>query len=303
MILPQATSTRPAHLSNGIKGPVDELHGAAFTSRMRRHYLRLALLLSMLVLAGRTVAAHADEWQYSVGIHDFNVPDVDSHTYGVTGGVWIDKQTKSGRHWIAAAELFADRDKDDLDPDHIPIRWDVHLGTDGDLWRGDRTRIGWTANFDTRMNTVSSIEREMTALPAIVASYEGKVFQPALKAGAGWFFLEIDDDVPKTRGYDRSDFRNSVLGYSLAADVGIRLGEHCKVRVQAQSWVDDSDWLQNQLGVALHFGADRWKKDSEVVLSADAYEYNLDVYQRPGEPAILPWDNDLLVRLIFKTAR
>jgi hypothetical protein len=40
-----------------------------------------------------------------------------------------------------------------------------------------------------------------------------------------------------------------------------------------------------------------------VVLSADAYEYNLDVYQRPGEPAILPWDNDLLIRLTFKNAR
>jgi hypothetical protein len=270
---------------------------------MRHHYMKIAFPLSILLLAEVTVAAHADEWRYSVGIHDFNVPDVDSHTYGVTGGIRIDKQTSSGRHYVGAAEIFADRDKDDLDPDHIPIRWDVHLSTDGNLWQGDRTHIDWTANFDTRMNTVSSVEREMTALPAIVARYEGNVFQPSLKAGAGWFFLEIDDDVPKTRGYDRSDFRNSVLGYSMAADVKIRLGACCRIDVMAQGWVDDQDWLQNQYAVALHFGADRWKKDSEVVLSADAYEYNLDVYQRPGEPAILPWDNDLLIRLIFKTAR
>lgn len=270
---------------------------------MTHGYKKFALSLSMLLLAGGPVAAHAHDWRYSIGAHDFNVPDVDSHTYGITGGIWIDKQTSSGRHYAGAAEIFADRDKDDLDPDHIPIRWDVHLSTDGNLWQGDRTHIDWTANFDTRMNTVSSVEREMTALPAIVARYDGNIFQPSLKAGAGWFFLEIDDDVPKTRGYDRSDFRNSTLGYSMAADVGIRIGEHCKVDVQAQGWLDDHDWLQNQYRVALHFDADRWKKDSEVVLSADAYEYNLDVYQRPGEPAILPWDNDLLIRLTFKNAR
>jgi hypothetical protein len=153
------------------------------------------------------------------------------------------------------------------------------------------------------MNTVSSIEREMTALPAVVGTYAGDHARISLKTGAGWFFLEIDDDVPKTRGYDRSDFRNSTLGYSMAADIGIRIGEHCKVDVQAQGWLDNHDWLQNQYRVALHFDADRWKKDSEVVLSADAYEYNLDVYQHPGGPSILPWDNDLLVRLTFRNAR
>ena len=51
---------------------------------MRHHYMKIAFPLSILLLAEVTVAAHADEWRYSVGIHDFNVPDVDSHTYGVT---------------------------------------------------------------------------------------------------------------------------------------------------------------------------------------------------------------------------
>ena len=34
----------------------------------------------------------------------------------------------------------------------------------------------------------------------------GEVLRASLKAGAGWFFLEIDDDVPKTRGYDRDEY-------------------------------------------------------------------------------------------------
>jgi len=260
-------------------------------------------LFAILVLASVAGTAGAANRQYWIGVHDFNVPDVDSHTYGVIVGASFDKKTKAGRHLVGAVDLFADRDKDDLDPDHIPIRWDVHLGTDGELWQGGHSHIGWTADFNTRMNTVSSIEREMTALPAILAGYNGNVFQPSLKAGAGWFFLEIDDDVPKTRGYDRSDFRNSTFGYTAAADLTIRLGAHCKIFGQAQRWQDSDDWLQNQYEAAFVVAAGDWMKGGELMLSADFYEYNLDVYQRPGEPTILPWNDDVLVRLIFKTAR
>ena len=85
-------------------------------------------MIAVIMLAGAASTASADEWQYWVGVHDFKVPDVDSHTYGVTGGVSVDKQTKSGTHLVGSVDLFLDRDKDDLDPDHIPIRWDVHLG-------------------------------------------------------------------------------------------------------------------------------------------------------------------------------
>jgi hypothetical protein len=242
------------------------------------------------------------DWSYWVGLHDYVVQDVDSHTYGVFGGLSFDRQTQRGRHLFGSVDLFADRDKDDLDPDHIPIRWDVHLGSDGKIWKGARMYVGWKVNVDTRMNTVSSVEREITALPAVVGKYEGDRVQASLKTGAGWFFLEIDDDVPKTRGYDRSDFRNSTLGYNVAADVMIRLGGCCKVDGQAQEWWDDDGWLQTQYGASIHVDVSGWKKNSELVLSADAYEYNLDVYQRPGEPTILPWDNDLLIRLFFKKA-
>ena len=111
---------------------------------------------------------------YWIGVQDFIVPDVESHTYGVCAGA-VGRQADRGQAGISSAplDLFVDRDKDELDPDHIPIRWDVHLGTDGEFWQGARTHLGWTADVNTRMNTVSSIEREMTALPAIVAWYDG----------------------------------------------------------------------------------------------------------------------------------
>jgi len=270
---------------------------------MNHRYIKFALPLSILLLAGGTGTAHADEWRYWLGLHDFNVPDVDSHTYGVFVGASVDKQTKSGRHFVASADVFADRDKDDLDPDHIPIRWDVHAGTDGEFWQGSHTHLGWTANFDTRMNTVSSVEREMTALPAIVGRYEGNFLRTSLKTGAGWFFLEIDDDVPKTRGYERGEFRNSTFAYTVAADVSIRLGDCCKIAGMAQEWWDSDVSLQTQYQAALHFDAGHWRKDSELMLSVDHYEYNLDPYQNPGALPILPWNDDFLVRLLFKTVR
>ena len=260
-------------------------------------------VFTIVVLASLVGPAGAADREYWIGVHDFNVPDVDSHTYGITVGAIFDKQTRSGRHLIGGIDLFADRDKDDLDPDHIPIRWDVHLGTDGAFWKGTHTQIAWSADVNTRMNTVSSIEREITALPSIVASYNGNIFQPSQKAGAGWFFLEIDDDVPKTRGYDRSDFRNSTFAYLVAADLKIKIGTCCEISGEAQRWQDSDDWLQTQYQAALVVATGDWIKGGKFMLTADFYEYNLDPYQRPGEPTILPWDNDVLVRLILKTAR
>lgn len=151
------------------------------------------------------------------------------------------------------------------------------------------------------MNTVSSVERQIFALPAITARYDGNVFQPSLKTGAGWFFLEIDDDVPKTRGYDRSDFRSSTIAYAAAADVAIKIGASCTVFGQAQGWWDSHDWLQSQYKAALRIDAGHWMKGGELVLSAESNEYNLDVYARPDALPILPWNDDLMIRLSFNT--
>ena len=93
---------------------------------------RIAALLLLTAVAG---AGEAADWRYSVGIHDFMVADADSHTYGLDASASIDERTAAGRHWLGSFDLFLDRDKDDLDPDHIPIWWQIHLGTDGDFWR------------------------------------------------------------------------------------------------------------------------------------------------------------------------
>jgi hypothetical protein len=261
-------------------------------------------VFAALLLAGAAAGGEAADWRYSVGVHDFAVPDVDSHTYGINGSLSVDRRTEGGRHVFGSVKVYVDRDEDDLDPDHIPIWWQVHAGSDGRLSEGAHTHVGWTADFDTRVNTVSSVEREIVAMPAIVAGYDAKRFQGSLQTGAGWFFLEIDDDVPKTRGYDRDDFRNSTLGYSIAADLTLKLGESWMASGQAQEWWDSHDWLQSHYKVALSMSAGHSsKQSSEFVLSADFNEYNLDVYARPDvSQPILPWDDDVMITLSFETA-
>jgi hypothetical protein len=67
------------------------------------------------------------------------------------------------------------------------------------------------------------------------------------QASAGWFFLEIDDDVPKARGYvreERGAFRNSTLGYSLAADLTLKLGSSFRPTARRGQWWDSHDWVE-----------------------------------------------------------
>ena len=258
--------------------------------------------LSALFLASAASAGETEDWRFSLGVHQFAVPDVDSHTYGLNGSVALDKRSDSGRHLFGSFDIFWDHDKDHLDSDHIPIWWQLHLGSDGDFWRGNRLRVGWTADANTRINTVSSIERQITALPALVGSYDGQAFQASLEAGAGWFFLEIDDDAPKEQGYDRSSLRNSTFAYAATAKLRLKLGESWAITGQARGWWDSHTTLESQYQAAIRVDASRWMgngsmKQPALVLSADYYKYNLDVYNRPNLPPILRWNDDLVVRL------
>ncbi|HEX3139283.1 MAG TPA: hypothetical protein VHQ87_04480 [Rhizobacter sp.] len=265
----------------------------------------LARASAALFFALAASSGMAADWRYSLGIHDFSVPDVDSQTWGLNGSVSVDQRTDSGQHYFGSFELFWDHDKDHLDPDHIPIWWQLHLGSDGDFWRDDRMRLGWTANIDTRMNTVSSIERQITALPAFVAGYDGPVFQASVEAGAGWFFLEIDDDAPRERGYDRTNLRNETFAYAATAKLAVKLGESWTLSGRARHWWDNDQTLETQYQAALRVDASSWMggfsvKQPALVLSADYYKYNLDVYSDPNRPPVLSGNNDLMIRLAFE---
>lgn len=248
----------------------------------------------------------AADWRYAVGVHDFVVPDVDSHTYGINGRLSGEQRFDGGRRVFAAFDLFIDRDKDHLDSDHIPAWWQLHVGSDGDFARAGHMRLGWTADFNTRINTASSIERQITALPALVGGYDGTYFQAALEAGAGWFMLEIDDDAPREQGYGRDGLRNRTFAYALTAKARLKLGDSWALSGFARHWQDGGEPLENQYRVELRgdvspWISTGWMKRPELVLSADVYRYNLNVYNRPGMLPVLRWDDDLTFRVLFET--
>lgn len=261
---------------------------------------------AVLFFASPASGAVADDWRYSIGVHDFIVSDVDSQTYGINAGVSIDKRTDGGRHVFGSFDIFLDYDSDHLDNDHIPIWWQLHLGSDGDFWRGNRMHVGWTADINDRINTVGSIERQFTVLPALVAGYDGQILQASLEAGAGWFFLEIDDDPPRDRGYDRSTLTNDTFAYAATAKLALKLGESWTISALARSWWDSDNALETQYQAALRRDASNWinsasMKEPALVLSADYYKYNLDVYNHPNAPPILPWNDDLTIRVALES--
>ena len=267
--------------------------------------MMLARAFAALLLASAASGCVAADWRYGFGVHDFAVPDVDSHTYGLNGRVSVDKRTDSGRHLFGSFDIFWDRDKDHLDNDHIPIWWQSHLGSDGNFWRASRMRVGWTADVETRMNTVSSVERQITALPAVVAGYDGQILQASLEAGAGWFFLHFDDDAPREQGYDRNELQNSTFAYAATAKLALKLGESWTISGRAQSWWDRHQTLENYCQAALRMDARDWigggsMKQPALVLSADYYRYNLDVYNRANAPPVLRWNDDLMIRLFLE---
>lgn len=267
--------------------------------------MRLCHVLALLLLSTLPRWGAAADWRYAVGVHEFRVPDVDSATYGLTGSLLIDHRTDSGIRLFGIFDLYLDHDKDELDSDHIPVWWEVHVGADGDFWRTGPLRLGWTFDIESRENTVGAVERQVTALPALVAGFDNGVAQFALEAGVGWFFLEIDDDAPRVRGYSRSELPNNTRAYSFAAQLDLKLGDAWSVYARTQRWWDDHQTLETRYTAALRLASEAWAggclpKHSALVFSADRYEYNLDAYNKAGGPTILAWNDDLLLKLVLE---
>lgn len=264
------------------------------------------LLLVCLLAAVPALGNAAAEWRYSVGAHDFSVPDVDSHTYGINTSILVDQHSDTGPHLFGSFELLLDHDTDHLDPDHVPLWSQVLATADSDFWREGQLHFGWGAEFRGRVNTVSSVERQFTALPALVAGYDGDRFQASAEAGAGWFMLELDDDAPRQRGYGRTGLRNSTLAYALTGKAGLKLGEFWAASGLARYWQDGDQSLEEQYTLELRGDVGHWidghaGKGTELVISSDFYKYNLDMYNQANALPVLGWNDDVMFKVALES--
>jgi hypothetical protein len=264
----------------------------------------LALGFAALALTLALGTAKAADWKYSLGVQNMVVRDVSSNTFGIGGHAEVDDITPADRHRYASFDVYLDNDHDHLDPDHIPVWWQTSLGIDDEFWKGSRNMfLGWSVRQDTRMNTTSSIERQIHLLPVVVFGFAGAAVHASLKAGIGYNFLEIDDDAPRLRGYDRTNLRQTGSAGAVAADARFRIGKAWDVFGHGEEWRDSDDWIQTQFVAGVHVAADRWGKGSQVAFSVEYNEYNLERYSDPGLPLVLAWDDDVLYKLAFRFVR
>ncbi|AQS37928.1 hypothetical protein Sps_02776 [Shewanella psychrophila] len=262
------------------------------------------LILSVLCVSSvSTFSAQALDWRIAFGGHDIIVEQADSHTLGAGATFSLSHLMQSNILLTGSLDVFVDHDKDKLDPDHIPIWFSSNFMVKGELLRlSHDSSLQWEVEANSRRNTVSSVEKQLKLFPSISYEYDTEAFFAGVKAGVGYYSLEIDDDVPRMRGYDRGDFQNKTGAYTLAADTRLALGSSFDLSAKIQHWNDGNEWLENRYSVALNYDSNTWVKGSLFVVSVEHTEYNLDPYAKVALDdsdylPILPWDNDTLVRV------
>ena len=270
---------------------------------IRKRFLIRCCIVSCLGFSPAVTRVALADWEHSYGMHDLSVPEMNSDTFGVNITLFNDYTTDGGVDLHTAFDVFLDHDKDHLDPDHIPIWWMGHFEAKKEFYAlTPSLALDWLFDVDTKANTVSSVERQIKAMPGIAAAYTNDSFSASIKGSAGWYFLEIDDDVAKNYGYTRNDYRNSTSAASLAVDVGFSLGNAGRLSAFAGEWADGGTWLEKQYGVTLSFDTPSLRADSKLVFESAYTEFNL-VHYVPSEPTespyppILPWDHDVYYRL------
>ncbi|MCH1929233.1 hypothetical protein L9G16_03495 [Shewanella sp. A25] len=262
-------------------------------------------LTPWLLLCGLSSSVYAQggmQWHYSMGVHDFIVEQESSHTFGINGNIMVDYTTASDIYLSGMIDMFIDVDKDELDPDHIPVWFKSDYVASGEFYHTNpKWFFGWQVDLQGKRNTVSSIEKQGKFFPALTANFKGTETQAQFKIGPGYYYLEIDDDVPKTRGYHRGEFGNGEFAYTVMGSFGFDFNSTLNINFAAQTWSDGDKWLEDQYRFVMGYDTDFWAKNSQWQLYVEHTEYNLDHYaigstHSPDYVPILPWDNDTLVR-------
>ncbi|OHD83645.1 MAG: hypothetical protein A3J39_08425 [Sulfuricurvum sp. RIFCSPHIGHO2_12_FULL_44_8] len=258
------------------------------------------LVFSVLVFTAIVPTLKGADWMLTYGIHDFIVTQQNSHSFGVDMGIGIAGEaiSESGVLLKGDFTVFFVHDRDKIDPDYEPIWYKTNIQIKRELYPLT-TNIGtdWLISFDGKLNTLSGVEKQSKLFAGIGTDYTTSAMMFELKILAGYYFLEIDDDVPSVFGYVPDDFQHETAAYTFIADSEVKLNRNMKAYTRIQQWRDTNQWLENQYELILSYDSAQWLKGSGLNISAEHTRYNLNPYQKVGFPPILPWNKDTLVRV------
>jgi len=271
---------------------------------------KLSLLLSSLLLS---TAINAFDFEVSVGVHDFMVSDIKndvpadgissgtSNTLGVNAAIYLRHKTKNAIRFLAKAEAFLDRDKDHLDPDHIPVWFDFLLDIEGPIYAiNEKNAFKWYILMDNKQNTVSCIEREVRQHLGVGYEYKNGGFRFDFNLYAGFYYIELDDDTPSARGYTRQDTddgeASNVVEFEAAYDFKKNWLLYGNIKRYAAN--TGMEKLEDNVEVRLTYsGSDFLVDGSTLNFKVKYTQYDFDRFYRAdiGVP-ILPFDNDTLIQ-------
>lgn len=257
------------------------------------------LFRNTFLLTVVSVALYANplKLEYSYGVHDFIV-DNEYHTLGINAGIYMNQTSQNGMNHSGYFEALVDYDKEELDPDHIPVWFRANYELDKVLFQiNENFDIKGVFDFDWKMNTVSSIEQNLKSGLGLGFDYHASSISFGLKVLGGTYYLELDDDVPEENGYNRDELGGDFQGaYAFAANIGNQFTEDLFAQIEYSEWHDNDEWLEKYLAFKIKYDTTLWNKDASIQFSLENTEYNLSSYEKDDVP-ILPWNDDMLVKL------
>jgi len=248
----------------------------------------------------------------TTGVHDFVVQDIHddgflgtlpsgtSHAVGVNLGVYVEHNTSKDTHIFAKAEAFLDRDKDHLDPDHYPVWFDFLVRIDAKAYSFEHSYIAWYIYMDNRQNTLSCIEREVRQQIGIGWVYDKDDFSIALNGYGGFYYIELDDDTPVARGYNRQELDDGEAANAWEIVVKYKVSKQWDFSLQKRDYFANNGFesLEQNFEFLLNYHVKEnsfFNKNSALHLKIRHVKYDFTRFNQHAVD-ILPWDNDTLIQ-------
>lgn len=278
----------------------------------------MRFLKSLLLSSFLTPISWSATIEVSAGVHDFIVNGIDnpqkqpsyiesgtSHTLGLNTAVWIQHKTPSGISFTGKAQVLLDRDKDELDKDHLPVWFDFLLDIDGEIYKpNDTNSFKWYIYLDNKQNTVSCIERQVRQHIGAGWQYRDDDFMFALNGYLGFYYIEIDDDTPGARGYSRNELDNGEASNVFEAELAYKITPAWSSYANLKRYSANAGFSELEtdlkLLVSYHDAISFLAKGSSLNLQIKYNSYNFKEFNI-HPLTVLPWDSDSIVELYIKT--